>query len=417
MDKKAATEMFKLFHMNEKTDGQIMAIMKSHQRDKEVYTVGISFLKSPDNIITAMRDIYYEEPVCVAGIKALQLENKTENEILALMGKVISGVYNDRQKSVVEKCFAPYFKLNKKKTFQIFNLLKKTNYSYWISQTSIKVLAKRVNKMSDEELLALIELSDYNKDIIILCIQYFKSEEEVLKFTEKESLSDSLDFILGKAVHIIKWAGKTENQILEVLRRAHYQSDFCEAALPFIEKEENLLFVMKEGHNYGRMSEVGIPLLQLELKDYDGLLHVMQESNYEYLICSRCLALMNLPEKEESVLMNLVKATEYNKFVCRDVIIFLKSTKFVLDVITKTNFEKIVCCAGLPLLKLSSDILFVMSGSEYDSDVCEIGILLLETEEAIFYVMQATKFNTGVCRKGVKAIKAINSKKKKELNK
>jgi len=402
MNEETLKGLFTLFHLNEKSDEQIMKIMKARHNTKEACTLGISFLKSEDNILATMQDAFFEDCVCEAGIKALHLENKSENEILAFVEKAMTG--NDSQKSVVKKLCIPYFKLDKKKEYQIFNLLKKTKYEYWIRKASVEVLEKRVKKMTDEELLSLIELADYNEDIFYLCIRHFKSEEQILTLLEREQTSDH---VRGVMASHIKWEGKDENQVLEVMKRAHYQSSFCEAGISFLKQEENILFAMEKGHYYGSICKIGIPLLQLESKSNNDFLRIMLNSKYNHLICDKCLSFLNLSEKTEQGIMDIIKVTEYNQFVCMEAITFLKSANLITFVIKKTNFQTGVCCAGLPLLKLSTDIHFVMNGSDYDTDVCSIGILLLKTEEEIFSIMEKTKFNSGVCEAGVKTMEAI----------
>ena len=412
MDKKVVRGIFELFNMSTKTEQQIVDIMKADHNSKEVCTLGVSFLKSEEEILKVMGSTYYDEKVCEAAIKALHLENKTENEILTFISKVEA---NGNQKgSVIRPCI-PYLKLDELREFQILNLLRKTKYEYYIRTACIEALIKKIESFNDEQLLSVIELTDFNEDILALCIKYFKSEKQILKLIRVDKTPS---YIISSAATLIKWEEKNEDQILEVLEKVAYNSSFCESGIKFFETEKNILFVLEKTENDSTVTELAIPLLKLESKSKTDLMRIIINSNYNSYICDECFNHLELAKMTESEILGIIKASNYNSFVSMNLVCFLKNEmKNILDVVRKTQFNVGVCRASLPLLKVPSDIYLVLSGSNFDPHVCEKGISSLKTEDEIFSIMEKTKFHYDVCNAGVLAMEGVLKKRAKRLNK
>lgn len=414
MDSKTALDVFRLFNVSDKTDDQIMAITASALYIAEVCRMAVPLLKSEKNILRLMRESFYDEETCAAALKALKLEDWTENKILTFLNSLPEG--NNRD--TVKKLSIPYFKLNKKKEYQIINLLKKVKYDYYFRAACIKAL--NLEKKNDGQLQSIIELSDFQENICRAAIKCFKDEENILLLMERK---ESENNVCAAGAPFIKWEGKTEDQVMHTLKRGQYNSRLCELGIAYLKTVSNILFIMEKGHYYNSICDLGIPLLNLDQKNNDELFQIMRLSEYNYQICDACLSFLNLSKKNNNGLFQLMDRTDFNAFVCMRLLSYSKVEQgtdyesFIVDVIRKTNFQAGVCRTGLPLIENEISHIYIMESSGYDSDVCEVGITLLKDEKTIFHVMEMTKFDYKVCEAGVKTLTALKDQVKKRPKK
>ncbi len=401
MYSETAQEFFKSFDMTEKTDAQIIAILGSTRYDKDACAAGISFIKDKDKVFSILDKTNYANSVCDASMKALHLEKLSENELLDLIEATKKTVHNCHY--FVSLCNS-YFKMENKTELQIVNLLKKTNYAYDLVLMSVKTLTKKSKKMNDEQLLALIELTEYNDRICEACVPFFKSENQLFDLI---SSSKNLYNICSYCAPHIFWIDKSNNQILSILQSVNYHPELCKSAIAHFDDRDSILIVLKGCKYDQEVCDVGIPLLRLDLLSEKELLDFMKLADYSYQICFACLEHIDLAIKPDLQLLSLMSATAFNHFVCMKAIVFLTLEKHVMEVMVSTDYQTGVVRAGLPRITLSIDVLAVMNGSKYNTDVCSLGMSGLKNEEEIFYIMEKTNYNNDVCKAGVKAFEAL----------
>ncbi|MFZ2310932.1 MAG: hypothetical protein WAW11_05315 [Patescibacteria group bacterium] len=400
--------------MSDKTDDQIMNILASTLYDVEACRVGVSLLNLEKNILKLMEQSFYDAETCSAALKVLKLESRDENKILAFIYSIPEG--NNRD--TIKKLSIPYFKLNKKKEYQIINLLKKVKYDYYFREPCVKAL--NLDKKTDEQIQSIIELSDFQENVCRAAIKCFKDEENILLLMERK---ESENNVCAAGAPFIKWEGKNEDQAMQVMKRGQYNSRLCEIGITHLTTVSNILFIMEKGHYYNSICDIGIPLLKLDQKDTDELFHIMRLSGFNYQICDACIPFLNPSKKNNNGLFQLMNRADFNAFVCMRLLSYSKEEEgvdyesFIIDVIRKTNFQTGVCRIGLPLIKQEISHIYVMESSGYNSDVCEIGVTLLKDEKTIFHVMEMTKFDYKVCEDGVKTLTALKTQAKKPLKK
>jgi hypothetical protein len=396
-----AQEIFQLFDMTEKTDAQIIAILGSTRYDKDACAAGISFIKDKNKIFFILDKTNYADSVCDTGIKALHLEGFSENELLDLIESTKKISHNPHY--FIKLCNS-YFKMEDKTELQIVNLLKKTSYDYELVLMSVKTLTKKSKKMNDEQLLALIELTEYNDRICEACVPFFKSEGQLFSLI---SSSKNLYNICSYCAPHIYWIDKSNDQILKILQSVNYHPSLCKSAITHFDNRDSILAILSGCKYDQEVCAVGIPLLRLDLLSEKELLAFMKLADYSYQICFACLEYMNLANKNDDQLLHVMATSSFNQYVCMKAIVFLKTEKNVMNIITSTGYQTGVARAGLPLIKLSTDVIAVMNGSKYNSDVCSSGMAGLKNEEEIFYIMEKTNYNHDVCRAGIKAFEAL----------
>ncbi|MEI6835927.1 MAG: hypothetical protein WCK59_03765 [Candidatus Falkowbacteria bacterium] len=402
MNGKVAYDIFRLFDMSEKNEGQIMDIMIKSQYAKEACALGITLLKAENNIFNIMKKTGYYKDVCQAGLKTLKMGEKTENQILAITNRVKE---DDREETIKKLCI-PYLKLEKKKEYQILNLLQKTNYDYTLREALITAL--KLESKTDEQLLSIMEISNFQENVCAAGIKYFKEEEHVLTLMERPKTPD---FVIEAGAPNLKWEGKTDEQILESLRRAHYQSAVCAAGIVFLRDEYSIITVMKNYGFYSDVCDIGIPLLNLGQKTDDMLLNIMERMDYNWNICQPCIKLLNFEEKTESQIFGIIERTAYDKYVAMAGIVFLKSNIYhVYKIIQQCNYQVGVCIAGLKLLS-ETMILQTLEDSKFDPDICAEGINFITREDNIFFIMEKARYASRVCENGLKALKNLKAKK------
>jgi len=400
MESKTAQEIFRLFDLSKKTEDQILAIIQASHYSPEVCCLGISFLKNESNILMIMEKTSYNPKVCAVGVKALKLGSKTENQILTLLEEINAG---DTQECVRKLCI-PYFKLKQKKEYEILNLLKKTKWNYFIKKAAIEAL--KVENKTDEQLVTLMEITDYQSDVCALCMKHLKKDENIIALMTRESTPYFIQIIGASRLN---WKNKTTEQIMEILVGTDYNHDVSLAAVPYIKTVKEILLVIKYSANSEDICTIGINNLKLSEKAEDKLLWLMKESGYNYYVCCRCLELLSLNEKTDDQLLSIMFNSDYNEFVCATCIIHLKSEYDVHQTIKKTKFKTTVCLAGLPRLSLQSDIINVLADSCYEDNVCVLGISLLKSENLIFDTMEKANYSSPICDAAVERLKVLKS--------
>lgn len=407
MNSRTAVEVFRLFNMSEKTENQIMSIIKSTQYEPSACEAGVPLLFLEKNILEVMEKSFYAGGVCKVALKRLKMQEWSENKILSFIDQLETSTARD----TLKKISIPYFKLKQKKEYQILNLLKKVKHDYYFRKACIEAL--NLKSKTDEQLWSIIELSDYQAYICIGAIRCFTKDEYILSLIQRHITTD---LVLSEAAKCIRWEGNSEDQIMYLIGRGKYNFHFCEKGIVFLKKVSNILFVMAEGHHCISICKLGIPMLNLAQKTPGELFSIMAPT-YDYLVCDACLKFFELPKQSEEALVGIMQRTGYNEFVCMRCLPWLKNETLILSVIRETSFQVGVCRTGLPMLSNETDIAYIIASSGYNTDICEIGITLLTNEQDIFEVMEKTNFYCKVCKAGVKTLANIKVRAKKKVKK
>lgn len=393
-------EIFRLFNMKNKTEQQIMALIKeSGYHNKDLCKLAITLLKSEENIMTVIYHTCYDEGVCQAGIKTLIKKNWTDNQILAFLKRV-----RDNSDSIITKLCIPYFKLNDKKEYELINLLRKVDYTFYFLQPCLKALD--IDKKNDKQLIALMEITNYHESFCYACITHLKTEENILSLMER---SGTPDYVVVAGAELIKWKKKSENEILAIIEKSHDKFSFYDNGILYLKNVENILKVLKLiNYSYSTLGTV-LPVLKLDQKSESELWRIMKLSDYAYSVCTECLAFINLSEKDDDELKGLMLETEMNPLICENIVPNLKSEEPILFAIKNTKFNDDVCAAALPLLFKGDEatIFSLLENTHYCDAVCEVGIPLLTNEDSIFRAMGNAHFASKALDAGLVAIKKL----------
>lgn len=142
-----------LLKLETKTAHQLLTIMRISNYKDCVCETGISFLQSENQILFIMEKTNYDDNVCETGIPLLKLEEKTEDQLLAILEK------NANIIPIVHKIVIPYLKLEEKTEDQLLTLLEKTNYHWGMYEFGIPFLR------SKDRIVEIIERADFRNDV------------------------------------------------------------------------------------------------------------------------------------------------------------------------------------------------------------------------------------------------------------
>lgn len=393
-------EIFRLFDMNAKTEKQVMALIKeSGFRNTKLCQTAIPYLRSEDNILKVMSSTFFDEEVCKVGLKTLITKDWSDNKILAFLKKV----ENDRD-SRVKRLSIPYFKLKGKKEYEIINLLRKTEYDFYFLKPCIDALG--INKKNDDQLIALMEIADYHADFCFACIKGLKKEENILALMERNTTPD---YVISEGASSINWDNKNDEEIYNVMTRAHFKSEVCEVGITHFKSEDLIIRVLEKTNYDWDVCAVSFPLLKFEEKDESALFDLIKTTKCRYEICEPALKLLKLPEKTDDELMDILKELSMNTFVCQKIAPYLKSEKCLSYIVQKTDYNEDVCAVVLKMLyKGDDDLVFTfLEKTHYSDIICEVGIPLLKSEESIFRAMENAHYVRSACGAAVIAMKNL----------
>ncbi len=229
-----------------------------------------------------------------------------------------------------------------------------------------------------------------------------KTEKQILSLIK---ITDFQEDFCREAVPLLKLAGKTKGQIMEIVRTSNYQPVICSAAFPFLDEERILKIVEKAPHNKPEIGNTALPFVKLTEKDPEEIITITQKVNYHADFC--LVALQSAKESlAEADIFTIIDHNRDHKEICSLAISLLdfskKNEEEMLAAIEKAGSSKELCLVALPFFQTERNILSILEMAAFSPEACQVAIVGLKlaekTEEEIMEeIIYATGYDPEFC--------------------
>jgi hypothetical protein len=445
-----------------KFESSIWKVIKMSNFSYSFCLKATKFLKSVDKILEVLKRNDYSQSICDEAMSALRLMERSEDQILAIMiqsgldssvckacapflksvNNIITAMVSARDFETTKAC-VPLLKLEERTPVALYDILVKTKYRSVIFQAIAPLLK------SKEKIWRIIGETDYEVAICIIGLPFLKSEKRVLEIMEKTKWNSD---VCKAAVPFLDFSLMEDKQIMTIVHSSRYQTDLCLAAinslrlddnivniitginssnkdvflaiLPYLKSQEQILKLLKTVEYDETIFKKAEPLLKLEEKTERKLLDLAEKTNFKWQLA---ISVMSLPSlKSKKIIMRILRGARYyqeelSALAVDRLRLKEKTIKQILELMKEANFDKSFCLATMPFLvaKLGSDSreqqLALMERTNYNYNFCEAIAQSIDFKEMhysdsgkyrILGFVKRTKYNIPVCREAVKYLKS-----------
>jgi len=212
--------------------------------------------------------------------------------------------------------------------------------------------------------------------------------------------------VCKKGVELLQSQGWKENNFLDLLERSSNPEPLLKACLSFLtlkEMDKNQIFKFLAANNYHRwLDDLAINALPLESFSQDEFILILSKFDSE-LVYSMCWLLMELKDKTEDELADLLKKLGSNYNAKKMIAPYFKTRQNLLPIIEmldRDDSEKKlleVCFERLELDKLSdAELIDLVKESKDCSDLCHEVINHFKLQSSLWWVIAYYEYNASV---------------------
>lgn len=263
---------------------------------------------------------------------------------------------------------------------EVRDIMKKSAYDDKVCEAGLKKL--KLNKWTEPQLLALMQESGYKEIFSYACAPFLslagKTNLEIFKLLAATKNNWK---IVEVATKVLKMEQESENVIVSLLNSTSNEKlyELCQLFLKLETKSEaelmQLLFRLNYSHEAG-------PFIAPYLKQPKNLLAVINKYKEEHREDTRqiCLAGLMLSERNDTELMAIAKASQYNLSVCEAAVKYLKDLANILFVLIKTNFHHLACANVMEKMPTDDHIMLLWEKNQFSKEVTLAALPRLQLE-------------------------------------
>jgi hypothetical protein len=311
----------------------------------------------------------------------------------------------------------------------ILEIIKKNKYHKDFCYAGLQRLAEltETEKITDDEYLELLDNSGYSFEVKIHNFGHpsFTNWDNG-KIWEFLAKADYYYNFAKAALPVIKLEKENPDKLFSLLEKLHYEEAFL-AFLPFLNlKDRNfddLIKLLRWLHYSNKAIEIILPLLNkcnnLEAEIFQAALvkeviikeviqifkkaHDMSKSAHR--ICLNILKqyLPRPSKKNDSLIMGIMLKQQYDQYVCRELIAWLKDRGNILFVLGK-NSDVAVYAAGIKQLKADDPFIMEVAASNRSREYYLAALSRIKDKQLILDVIKKFPSEPKIIAKGLRRL-------------